>query len=130
MRAALSFHLVPRCKLWTMKTDTSLRFNSHAIAVASVFSLLVGCTSKTSIPSPGMSQTKSAFERELARRILADKDLDDVLGRARQLLKDGFNAGTGYPEVWIRDFATFMDVSCQVNDPAAIRSALLTLARF
>src|SRR6185295_7030015 len=66
----------------------------------------------------------------VAHRVLADHDLDDVLGRARQLLKNGFNAGSGYPEVWIRDFATFMDVSCQVNDPAAIRSALLTLARF
>src|SRR6185503_10534808 len=57
-------------------------------------------------------------------------DLDNVVGRARQLLKTGFNAGSGYPEVWIRDFATFMDISCQVNDPAAIRSAMLTLARF
>src|SRR6185436_15652152 len=71
-----------------------------------------------------------ARKKLVAQRVLADQDLDDVLNRARQLLKNGFNAGSGYPEVWIRDFATFMEVSCQVNDPAAIRSALLTLVRF
>ncbi|MCI0366459.1 MAG: hypothetical protein L0219_21560 [Phycisphaerales bacterium] len=75
-------------------------------------------------------RTDVALNQLVAQRVLADHDLDDVLSRARHLLKNGFNAGSGYPEVWIRDFATFMDISCQVNDPAAIRSALLTLARF
>lgn len=80
--------------------------------------------------TPSSHQADLALNQFVAHRILADPDLNDVLDRARQLLKNGFNAGSGYPEVWIRDFATFMDVSCQVNDPAAIRSALLTLARF
>src|SRR5436190_19702633 len=84
------------------------------------------CTTTTS----NLPQANPALRQLVAQRILADPNLDDVLNRARQLLKNGFNAGSGYPEVWIRDFATFMDISCQVNDPAAIRSALLTLVRF
>src|SRR5947208_17032935 len=66
----------------------------------------------------------------VAKRILADRDLDDVLERARALLKTGFNAGSGYPEIWIRDFATFMELSCQVNDHAVIRENLLLLLKF
>ena len=60
----------------------------------------------------------------LARRILANHDLDDVLARAKALLKTGFNAGSGYREVWIRDFATFIELSCDVLDRAEIKDNL------
>jgi len=38
-----------------------------------------------------------ALNKLVAQRVLADHDLDDVLNRARELLKNGFNAGSGYP---------------------------------
>ncbi|TDG36622.1 hypothetical protein EZJ43_08950 [Pedobacter changchengzhani] len=42
------------------------------------------------------------------------------------LLKDGFKAGDGYGEVWIRDFNTFMELSCKVNDKDVIKKHLIT----
>jgi hypothetical protein len=49
---------------------------------------------------------------------------------AEQLIKKGFNAGDGYGEVWIRDFNTFMDVACKVNDKTQIRKSLITFILF
>lgn len=98
----------------------------RALAAITITALTTTACTTTS----DFHEANLALNQLVAHRILADPNLDDVLNRARQLLKNGFNAGSGYPEVWIRDFATFMDTSCQVNDPAAIRSALLTLVRF
>jgi len=66
----------------------------------------------------------------LARTILADADLSLALDRARALLKSGFNAGSGYGEVWIRDFNTFIELALTANDPATIRAQLLPFFRF
>lgn len=55
---------------------------------------------------------------------------DSVQAMAEQLIKKGFNAGDGYGEVWIRDFNTFMDVACKVNDKTRIRKSLLTFIQF
>lgn len=63
--------------------------------------------------------------KELAGKILADKSLDTVYSRAAMLLKKGFNAGDGYPQVWIRDLNTFIEVSCDVYDTDIIRQNLL-----
>jgi hypothetical protein len=103
------------------------------LALAAITSTILttsACSTTKEVHRVDVSANVVALNQLVAQRVLADHDLDDVLKRARQLLKNGFNAGSGYAEVWIRDFATFMDVSCQVNDPAAIRSALLTLVRF
>ncbi|MGE5295280.1 MAG: polysaccharide lyase family protein, partial [Solirubrobacterales bacterium] len=72
----------------------------------------------------------SAQESVLAKRILADPNLPTVLAKAKDLLKTGFNAGSGYGEVWIRDLNTFIELSLQVNDPKPIREALLTFFKF
>lgn len=90
---------------------------------ALIAGMLAGC-SMHKVPA------RTEHERELAGQISRDRTLDAELSRAKGLLKNGFNAGATYPEVWIRDFATFMTLSCEVNDHAAIRSALLMLARF
>ncbi|MBB5351559.1 hypothetical protein HNR46_001796 [Haloferula luteola] len=74
--------------------------------------------------------TAGPLEKVAAERIQADRDLDDVLQKAKDLLGRGFNAGSGYGEVWIRDWASFMDLSCQVNDPARVHDGLLRLLRF
>lgn len=40
---------------------------------------------------------------------------------AEILIASCFTAGSNYGEVWIRDFNTFVAVSCKVNDPAVIK---------
>ena len=66
----------------------------------------------------------------LAREILDDESLTDVLDRAKTVVRSGFNAGDGYGEVWIRDFATFIELSCKVGKPAEVRKNLLIFFRF
>jgi hypothetical protein len=88
---------------------------------------LVGCASAVGVDRREGSRE---MNRAVARRIMADRDLDDVLQRAQALIASGFNAGSGYPELWIRDFATFMELSCRVHDRAVIRNHLLLLAKF
>lgn len=75
------------------------------------------------------AQTEREAHAALSRQIRDDRDLDDVLQRARALLKTGFNAGSGYREVWIRDFATFIELSCAVADRAEVRDNLLMFLR-
>lgn len=68
-------------------------------------------------------------KKVLAAGILADKTLDSVYVMAGELLKQGFTAGDGYPQVWIRDFNTFIVAACDVYDKAVIRENLLTFLR-
>jgi hypothetical protein len=71
-----------------------------------------------------------ARRAELAKQILADKTLDDVLEMARNLLKGGLNAGSGYQTTWIRDMNTFLNVAIEVNPPERFRDALLMFCKF
>ncbi|WP_183564082.1 hypothetical protein [Mucilaginibacter sp. SP1R1] len=78
-----------------------------------------------SISLKGLAQQQP----ELAARIMADKKLDTVYAKATALLSKGFNAGDGYPQVWIRDFNTFIETSCKVYSRDSIRANLLTFLR-
>lgn len=66
----------------------------------------------------------------LAKRILADKSLDEVHAMALNLLRGGLNAGTGYQTTWIRDMNTFITVALEVVPPQRFREALLTFCKF
>ncbi|WP_419801507.1 hypothetical protein [Mucilaginibacter sp.] len=55
---------------------------------------------------------------------------NQVKSSGEELLKNGFRAGDGYGEVWIRDFNTFMELSCKVNDKAVIKQHLITFFQF
>lgn len=72
---------------------------------------IVGCTEK----HPATA---------LAADILADTSLDKVDSMARNVLASGFNAGSGYSQVWARDLNTFIETACEVNDPKDVRGAL------
>ena len=79
------------------------------------------------------SDTKKPQNSELAKTILEDKRLDTVFEMAKQILKpeDGeFKAGSNYPETWIRDFATFVEVALEVNSKEVIKERLLLFFDF
>lgn len=83
-----------------------------------------------SLPSTAATDATPPTSSRLARRILDDQELVQVLERARTLLRTGLNAGDGYGEVWIRDLNTFLELALQVNPAPALREALLTFLRF
>lgn len=86
---------------------------SRNLLLLPVVALIVSCN------------TVSREDKELAAAIRADSSLDTVYVRAAGLLKKGFTAGDGYPQVWIRDLNTFIETACDVYDPSVIREKLL-----
>ncbi len=75
------------------------------------------------------SCTKSE-NQQLAQQILNDSTLVQVHERALDILESGFSAGDKYTEVWIRDFNTFVELSCQVYDEKIIKENILTFFKF
>jgi Amylo-alpha-1,6-glucosidase len=67
---------------------------------------------------------------DLAGQIRADQNLQRVHQMALDLLKGGLNAGTHYPQVWIRDMNTFIIVALEANSRQNVRDALLTFFKF
>jgi len=72
------------------------------------------------------SGVNAQSDKALAQKILNDHKLDTVTAKAKALLGKGFNAGDGYPQVWIRDMNTFIETSLKVYDVDTIRKYLLT----
>ena len=62
--------------------------------------------------------------KEIANKIKNDTSLNRVKTMAADLIKTGFNAGSGYGEVWIRDFNTFIQLSCKVMPRDSIKNRL------
>ena len=61
---------------------------------------------------------------EIKSEILKDSSLNRVKSMAAGLIETGFNAGSGYGEVWIRDFNTFIELSCKVMPRDSIKDRL------
>lgn len=72
-----------------------------------------------------LSTCAPSVERQLAKSILQDTSLSIVDSMARATIKDGFNAGSGYSQIWARDMNTFIEVACEENDREEIRNAIL-----
>ena len=66
----------------------------------------------------------------LASAIRTNPLYDKWLERAGALLASGATAGTRYPEVWIRDLTTFIELALDYADPRDMRTALLTFFKF
>lgn len=58
-----------------------------------------------------------------------DELIKQVKVLAEELVSAGYSAGDGYQETWIRDFNTFMALSCSVNDHAVIKSCLINFLK-
>jgi hypothetical protein len=69
-------------------------------------------------------------KKELANKILANETMQKVDSMARQLMKKGFYAGSGYQMVWARDLNTFIELSCEEYDQKIIRENLLMFFHF
>ena len=78
--------------------------------------LLMGCTAQKE-------------NKELASKILANKEFEQVKVKALEVVKTGFNAGDGYGEVWIRDYNTFIELSAEVFDAKELEENLLVFFR-
>jgi len=97
------------------------------------FILGLGLVSGTSLAADGNSPLASdparsfppSERKELARRILDDRRMDQVTHMGQDLLKAGLNA-----EVWMRDLNTFIVPALDVTPQATIREALLVFFRF
>ncbi|MCK5505152.1 MAG: hypothetical protein KAJ10_08320, partial [Thermodesulfovibrionia bacterium] len=74
--------------------------------------------------------TKEQDKQELAKRILADQSMQEVDKMARELMKKGFYAGSGYQMVWARDLNTFIELSCEEYDLKVLRENLLMFFHF
>jgi hypothetical protein len=72
----------------------------------------------------GFSHTPEG-KKALAKQILGDHSLTVVDTMARTLLRGGFNAGSGYSQVWARDMNTFVEISLEEVNPKDIRGAIL-----
>lgn len=83
--------------------------------------LLTCMLAGTSCQSPG----ETTADQRLAASILADTSLTRVDSMARSILKEGFNAGSGYSQVWARDLNTFIETALELRPKEEIRGAIL-----
>ena len=65
----------------------------------------------------------------LKEQILTNEGFEFVKRKAFEIVKTGFNAGDGYGEVWIRDYNTFIELSCEVFPVSEIKENLLVFFR-
>lgn len=69
--------------------------------------------------------TQPNATQQLAQTISNDATLHQVDSMARSIIRSGFNAGSGYSQIWARDMNTFIEVACEESDPADLRNAIL-----
>lgn len=72
-----------------------------------------------------LSCTITNPQQQLAETILNDTTLHQVDSMARSIISQGFNAGSGYSQIWARDMNTFIEVACEETNQTDIRNAIL-----
>ena len=76
------------------------------------------------IAMQGEIMAQNFNQQQLAKKILSDSSLGKVKAMATALIANGFNAGSGYGEVWIRDFNTFITPACLIQPKDSIKDKL------
>ena len=97
-------------------------FNWNAPALGIMLGLLISMVRTACASDPA--------EQDLARTILQDQRMDDVLRMGRGLLASGMAAGGHYEEVWIRDLNTFIVPLLDETPRESVRDALLIFFHF
>lgn len=64
-------------------------------------------------------------DQVLAEQILADTSLVQVDRLARATIREGFNAGSGYSQIWARDLNSFIETAIDERSTEEIRKAIL-----
>ena len=72
-----------------------------------------------------LSCTTTNPQQQLAETILNDTTLHQVDSMARSIISQGFNAGSGYSQIWARDMNTIIEVACEETNQTDIRNAIL-----
>ena len=72
-----------------------------------------------------LSCTTTNPQQQLAETILNDSTFHQVDSMARSVIGQGFNAGSGYSQIWARDMNTFIEVACEETNQTDIRNAIL-----
>lgn len=72
-----------------------------------------------------LSCAKPTENQQLANAILNDVSLQQVDSMARSTIRSGFNAGSGYSQIWARDMNTFIETACEVSNPEELRGAIV-----
>ena len=72
-----------------------------------------------------LSCTAPTATQQLAGDILADQSFHTVDSMARAVIRSGFNAGSGYSQIWARDMNAFIEVACEESNPSDLRNAIL-----
>lgn len=80
--------------------------------------MLMGCAAF-------LSCTTTNPQQQLAETILNDTAFHQVDSMARSIISQGFNAGSGYSQIWARDMNTFIEVACEETNQTDIRNAIL-----
>lgn len=71
------------------------------------------------------SEKGKTTEQNLARQIQSDTSFQVVDSMARSVIKQGFNAGSGYSQIWARDMNTFIETAIEETPQEEIRGAIL-----
>ena len=69
-----------------------------------------------------LSCTTTNPQQQLAETILNDTTLHQVDSMARSIISQGFNAGSGYSQIWARDMNTFIEVACEETNQTDVES--------
>jgi hypothetical protein len=76
-----------------------------------------------------LAQVKKNENKELAEKIAKNVYFPFVKSKALEVMKAGFNAGSGYREVWIRDYNTFIELASQVFPKESLKENLMVFFR-
>ncbi|MGJ1283793.1 GH36-type glycosyl hydrolase domain-containing protein [Sphingobacterium spiritivorum] len=73
----------------------------------------------------GCHSSKRLENQKLSSAILTDTSLTHVDKLARSVIKEGFNAGSGYSQIWARDLNTFIETALEERSKEDVRGAIL-----
>ena len=69
------------------------------------------------------------LDTDLCGKILNNAHFNTVLAMAKSLLNRGLQAGALYPQVWIRDTNTFVELALRGSDHGPVRNAIMNFLK-
>lgn len=106
-------------RLYFLNMHPRIQFKPiETLAVVTACILLTAC-----------SQKKQTPEQALAEQIRSDINLQIVDSMARSIIREGFNAGSGYSQIWARDMNTFIETAVEETPKDEIKGAILLFFR-